>query len=87
MFLHVYELFRKFRNRTYEPQRDKQHFRPHFLSKYCESREQQSRGWVKSSRRSKLSIADNIIIAQEVAAAEVHVASHGETQSRFEKKA
>ena len=39
----------------------------------------------KPGRKSKFTASQDLIIAQEVAAAEAHVAHHGETLSRFEK--
>ena len=39
----------------------------------------------KPGRKSKFTASQDLIIAQEVAAAEAHVAPHGETLSRFEK--
>lgn len=41
----------------------------------------------KPGRKSKFTTTEDLIIAQEVAAAEAHVSPHGETLTRFEKSA
>ena len=41
----------------------------------------------KAGRKSKFAAQENLIITQEVAAAEAHLAPYGETHMRFEKSA